>query len=67
MNWQRGSGSVLLKSASRRLKIALASPLFPPSADEVEVEWKVEGAGFEEKGWSPTAFDEFPASQGKGI
>lgn len=61
------SGSVLLKSVSGRLKIALASPLFPPSTDGVEVEWKVSGGGFEEKGWSHAASGEFTAGRGEGV
>lgn len=40
---------MLLKSLPGRLKIALASPLFPPSADEVEAERKAKVARWKRK------------------
>lgn len=42
----------VIKVGLREIKNCSCLPSFPPSTDEVEVEWKVKGAGFEGKGWS---------------
>lgn len=49
----------VIKVGLWEIKNCSCLPSFPPSTDEVEVEWKVKGAGFEKKGRSHTAFDEF--------
>lgn len=57
----------VIKVSLQEIKNCSCLPSFPPSADEVEVKWKVKGDGFEKKGWSHTAFDEFTAGRGEGI
>lgn len=57
----------VIKVGLQEIKNCSCLPAFPPSTDEVEVEWKVKGDGFEEKGCGHTAFDEFTASRGEGI
>lgn len=58
----------VIKVGLREIKNCSCLPSPPPPAtDGVEVEWKVKGAGFEEKGWRHTAFDDFTAGQGEGI
>lgn len=57
----------VIKVGLQEIKNCSCLPSFPPSIDGVEVEWKVRGGGFEEKGWSHTALGEFTAGQGEGI
>lgn len=57
----------VIKVGLQEIKNCSCLPSFPPSTDGVEVEWKVRGGGFEEKGWSHTASGEFTAGRGEGV